>query len=896
MSTPFPSLSTTDHFSSLPKTSCSGSQRRSSYARVLGLESLEERIVLAAPIAIDGNFDDWDLVDYVGGFDPAGDTHDTEHDQQNETPDPVEHPDVDLLEYRVTHDEENLYFYFRATGEIGRTQDSATGGRAGRYYVIVTIDVDNNPDTGYWLHEGGYYPTTDGYDMNAELEFYDGEYNTGHYLNHGALNDTQLTQAFLDQTQGAYVEGNDGPYSPGYVNVLPGFYDYYTQWVYQENNPGTSDDDQIVLVRDRGPVVPGIMSYAVSADGHELEMMAPLKGFLTYQSGSPIIGPNSSLHLSFSLEASGELANGTPENPNGIWASDTADHIRNYSLSSNLLPSVTLENTVTSLPKDTDTSSRIKVADILVSDDGQGTNNLSLTGDDKAMFEIDGTELYLKAGVSLDDQANPVLDVRVKVDDPSAGSAPDDYADLSINIENVNLAPTANAGGPYTVSAGGSIALDGSDSSDPDQSSSSLSYAWDLDGDGQYDDATGQTPTFQADTLTGGQTKTVGLRVTDNEGVSHFDTASVEIIAAPTEFSGARISNRVLEIGGTAGDDFVKIIKRSGGMIEIQAAFLTGGKVRFSESDFDVTDIALYDGNDTLTLYGGDNLIDGGMGDDTIRTNGGDDTINGGGGNDLIIDRGGSNIILGASGDDVIKALGSGNDYIDTGEGNNTVKLSGGNNIVLGGSGNDTISALGNNSIDAGEGDNSIRTNGGDDTIVSGSGDDVVIDRGGNNIIATGAGADRVKLYGSGDNWVRGGLGRDTIMGGDGNDVLLGEADNDRLTGGLGRDILIGGIGGDRFYGKEGDDLLVAGSTIYDENDVALLALLTEWTSQKSYLERAANVTNGGGANGDVILDRTSTLIDDGVKDQLRGELDIDLFFATGDDWIRDLTANELQF
>jgi len=135
---------------------------------------------LGAPtnhITIDGNFSDWaDVPSYA---DPAGgpgvlhdgipDTHDTDHSLPGDIPAYVNHPDIDLLEYRFTHDASNLYAYFRATGQIGRTISNAT--KHGRYYVIVTIDVDNRTNTGYGLHEGGYYPTSYGYDMNMEVEF-----------------------------------------------------------------------------------------------------------------------------------------------------------------------------------------------------------------------------------------------------------------------------------------------------------------------------------------------------------------------------------------------------------------------------------------------------------------------------------------------------------------------------------------------------------------------------------------------------------------------------------------------------------------------------------------------------------------------------------------------------
>ena len=267
-------------------------------------------------ITIDGDMDDWRAI--ASYTDPAGDTHDTDHIGRDDTPRPVDHPDVDLLEYKVTHDNENLYVYLRSRGTIARTQRSADG-TPGRYYVVVTIDVDDNDDTGYWISEGGYYPTTRGYDVNAEVEFFDGELNTVCYLNHGALDAAELHQAFLDQSKGAYQEGNDGPYPVGFMKILPGTYDQYTQWVYH-------DDDTITFVRDKGPVVPGIGAAAVSADGHQVEVKFPFKGFLRDEKGAPVVRLGSKIDLSFSLEASGELALG------GAWGSDTGEPINGYHL------------------------------------------------------------------------------------------------------------------------------------------------------------------------------------------------------------------------------------------------------------------------------------------------------------------------------------------------------------------------------------------------------------------------------------------------------------------------------------------------------------------------------------------------------------------------------------
>ncbi len=108
----------------------------------------------------------------------------------------------------------------------------------------------------------------------------------------------------------------------------------------------------------------------------------------------------------------------------------------------NEAPTVALANTTTSLPENTSTAFRLKVADIVVTDDALGVNTLSLSGADAALFEIVGAALYLKAGATLDDETNPVLDVTVAVDDATVGGTPDGTAALAISVTNVNQNPT----------------------------------------------------------------------------------------------------------------------------------------------------------------------------------------------------------------------------------------------------------------------------------------------------------------------------------------------------------------------------------------------------------------------------------------------------------------------
>ena len=71
----------------------------------------------------------------------------------------------------------------------------------------------------------------------------------------------------------------------------------------------------------------------------------------------------------------------------------------------------------------------------------------------------------------------------------------------------ITAPPQESAGGPYYVTEGGSITLFG-------QCNNCSSFAWDFDNDGQYNDATGATPTFSAAGLDGPiNNKLVGMRV-----------------------------------------------------------------------------------------------------------------------------------------------------------------------------------------------------------------------------------------------------------------------------------------------------------------------------------------------------------------------------------------------
>lgn len=103
---------------------------------------------------------------------------------------------------------------------------------------------------------------------------------------------------------------------------------------------------------------------------------------------------------------------------------------------------ISLQNPISTLPETTNTSSPITLAQVVVTDDGVGMNNLSLVGSDAGAFEIVGGFLRLRAGVPLDFETQPQYNVIVRVDDPTVGATPDAQVSYTLNITDVNEAPT----------------------------------------------------------------------------------------------------------------------------------------------------------------------------------------------------------------------------------------------------------------------------------------------------------------------------------------------------------------------------------------------------------------------------------------------------------------------
>jgi Ca2+-binding RTX toxin-like protein len=159
-----------------------------------------------------------------------------------------------------------------------------------------------------------------------------------------------------------------------------------------------------------------------------------------------------------------------------------------------------------------------------------------------------------------------------------------------------------------------------------------------------------------------------------------------------------------------------------------------------------------------------------------------------------------------------------------------------------------------------------------------------------------------------------GGTGNDTLdaRGSTANNVLTGGGGKNSLYGGLGRDLLIAGLGASQLTAGRGDDILIGGWTAYDLTSsgmtyhrklAALDAIMAEWgrtdlsgTPQQQYHIRVNDLLNGGGLNGQSLLN-TSTVHENGRVDTLVGTTGsaLDWFLVGLTDVIQHKKTGEVQ-
>jgi PKD repeat protein len=165
-------------------------------------------------------------------------------------------------------------------------------------------------------------------------------------------------------------------------------------------------------------------------------------------------------------------------------------------------------------------------------------------------------------------------------------------------IDAANLPPVADAGGSYTVSIndGGSIAFDGSGSSDPD--GTIVSWAWDF-GDGTF--GTGE---MTSHTYAAPSTYLVTLTVTDNLGATATDTAIASVV--PNQAPVANDDTATVQRQGASVDiDVTDNDTDADGTVDPTTVVVTSDPARGSYTVDPVTGVVTYTsaGGQTGTVF-----------------------------------------------------------------------------------------------------------------------------------------------------------------------------------------------------------------------------------------------------------------------------------------------------
>ncbi len=158
-----------------------------------------------------------------------------------------------------------------------------------------------------------------------------------------------------------------------------------------------------------------------------------------------------------------------------------------------------------------------------------------------------------------------------------------------------NLVPVADAGpnpngnpndSAYTCDPGQTITLDGSGSFDPD--GTIVTYEWDLDGDKDFNDATGPTTSFACPGVSGlAITDLIALRVTDDDDAKTTDGGVLVVTkSCPVEGKPSELF-KTLEGLGHEYKDYIILVLRN----QLVAAHEAADSISVDPTEDDLSDI-----------------------------------------------------------------------------------------------------------------------------------------------------------------------------------------------------------------------------------------------------------------------------------------------------------------
>lgn len=130
---------------------------------------------------------------------------------------------------------------------------------------------------------------------------------------------------------------------------------------------------------------------------------------------------------------------------------------------------------------------------------------------------------------------NGVYKAALRVLDNSPGAPNTDVAYITITVlESANEAPVVNSGGPYTITEGDDLLLEG-EATDPNETCGDVvTTRWDLDNDGFYDDYSGASGTVPWSTIDAlglelNTANTISLQAVDEDALETTDNTTLTI-------------------------------------------------------------------------------------------------------------------------------------------------------------------------------------------------------------------------------------------------------------------------------------------------------------------------------------------------------------------------------